>query len=73
MTEPYLQVLSHAEAHLVGAGCMDCRHLLDLVEGRCLAFPDQIPSDILQDLVRHTAPYPGDHGLRFEPAVGLKG
>jgi len=23
--------------------------------------------------IRHTAPYPGDHGLRFEPAAGLKG
>ncbi len=56
------------EADLVGSGCLNCRHLVDLVEGTCLAFPDQIPLDILQDRIRHDRPFPGDHGLRFEPA-----
>lgn len=57
------------EAHLVGAKCMECRHLIDLVEGICLAFPERIPKDIMQDRVHHTGPYPGDHGLRFERAT----
>jgi hypothetical protein len=58
-----------AEADLVGSRCLGCRHLVDLVEGTCLAFPDRIPLDILQDRIRHDRPFPGDHGYRFEPAV----
>jgi len=72
--EPYLQILTQAEPQMMGGRCMDCAHLIDLVEGRCLAFPQRIPDDILQDRVFHDGPYPGDFGLRFErcppPLVG---
>jgi hypothetical protein len=51
---------------LVGAGCLDCRHLIDLVEGFCDAFPEGIPLELVQDKVRHDAGYPGDHGIHFE-------
>jgi hypothetical protein len=34
---------------------------------RCSAFPDGIPDEIAQNLVRHTKPYPGDHGIQYEP------
>jgi hypothetical protein len=51
---------------LVGTGCLECKHLIDLVESTCEAFPEGIPLDILQDRVRHDASYPGDHGVRFE-------
>jgi len=36
--------------------------------GRCAAF-DPIPLEILCDLVGHPSPYPGDRGLRYEPAL----
>lgn len=61
-----------AESHLVGVGCMDCQHLIDLVEGTCLAFPDRIPADIMEDRIRHDSPYPGDHGLRFQRALNIQ-
>jgi len=59
-----LQALDHR--FLVGVGCLDCRHLIDLVESTCLAFPAGIPLEILQDVVHHDRSYPGDHGLHFE-------
>lgn len=34
----------------------------------CTAFPAGIPDLILLDKFDHTKPYPGDHGVRFEPA-----
>ncbi len=34
----------------------------------CDAFPDGIPLEIWLDHKRHTKPYPGDHGIQFEPA-----
>lgn len=53
---------------LVGSGCLGCRHLIDLVEGSCRAFPRGIPLEIMQDQVSHDRPYPGDHGIQFEKA-----
>lgn len=32
----------------------------------CAAFPDGIPEQILSNLADHRAPYPGDHGIRWE-------
>ena len=53
---------------LVGTGCLDCAHLIDLVESTCEAFPVGIPLDILQDRVRHDRSYPGDHGIQYKKA-----
>jgi hypothetical protein len=61
---PFPQPLNHR--FLVGAGCLECRHLIDLVEGTCEAFPAGIPLEILQDRLRHDRTFPGDHGIRFE-------
>lgn len=34
----------------------------------CAAFPAGIPEEIVVGLNLHTTPYPGDHGIQFEPA-----
>lgn len=38
----------------------------------CAAFPGGIPGEIVTGKNMHTAPYPGDHGVRFEPAGSSK-
>lgn len=61
------------------AKCAECRHLrFDLVTKKhneiaddnctyaCDAFPNGIPQKILEGRMNHHAPYPGDHGIRFE-------
>ena len=59
---------------------MDCKHLaddllpIDRGEGietdyvaYCAAFPDGMPEDDEWEDFDHRRPYPGDHGIRFEP------
>jgi hypothetical protein len=49
--------------------CAYCKHLR-VDEGRtCDAFPerDSIPLEIWLGENDHQAPYPGDHGIQFEP------
>lgn len=54
--------------------CTGCRHALAAgraptgqIIARCRAFPDGIPDEIYSNRVRHTRPYPGDRGIRYEP------
>lgn len=35
----------------------------------CAAFPERIPVEIWKGENHHTEPYPGDHGIRFEPIL----
>lgn len=46
--------------------CLRCRHYR---LGRIAyeAFPESIPYAIINVLVNHSEPYPGDHDIRFEP------
>ncbi len=51
--------------------CETCRHWIPSrgVPLRCAAF-ERIPPDILMVRADHTVPYPGDHGIRYEPRPG---
>lgn len=57
--------------------CCRCRHF-DTSDpsgpARCKAFPDGdgIPAEIFLNKVDHHDPFPGDHGVRFEPAEGAE-
>lgn len=54
--------------------CVNCRHLHgdDKTGNFCDAFPDQpgIPQPILLGQHDHKTPFPGDHGIQFEPIAG---
>jgi hypothetical protein len=47
--------------------CVFCRHSRLPASENCAAFPSGIPAAILIDGYDHRKPYPGDHGILFEP------
>lgn len=47
--------------------CHHCKHLDDDDSRTCAAFLDGIPDVIWRAERDHRKPYPGDHGIRFEP------
>lgn len=44
--------------------CLFCKHLTGF--RTCKAFPEEIPLEIWNGENKHTEPYEGDHGVRFE-------
>mgnify|MGYP005851485489 CR=1 FL=1 len=46
--------------------CFACRHFHKGI--RCAALPNGIPTAILEMEHDHRQPYPGDNGIRWEPA-----
>ena len=49
--------------------CCRCVHLESALTPRSDAFPSGIPEPIWLGENDHRAPYPGDHGILFEPAA----
>ena len=54
--------------------CVYCRHLRRDIRGEyCGAFPESesIPLEIWMGVNNHRTPFPGDHGIQFEPKPSL--
>ena len=51
----------------MGTQCIRCKHFLLSTQFNCDAFPERIPHEIFVGKVSHKKPYPGDHGIQFEP------
>ena len=45
--------------------CNRCKHYLDY--GKCEAFPNGIPNEIIIGEFDHANPYSGDNGIQFIP------
>lgn len=54
--------------------CPFCRHFRGDIRERniCSAFPEGIPREIIYGPIKHTEPYPGDNGIRFEVIEGFE-
>jgi hypothetical protein len=52
---------------IVEAACIHCRYLITW--GKCFAFPDGIPKEILDGENDHSEPFDGDNGLQFKPSL----
>lgn len=52
---------------LVNPQCARCAH--ELEDGSCRAFPEGIPAHIVDNVVDHRAPYPGDRGFQWTGRV----
>lgn len=47
--------------------CIGCKHYT--MSATCEAFPDKIPHEIFSGQFVHTKPYPGDHGILYDPIL----
>lgn len=65
----YQNELDVAEELFGYSPCMHCkRHEWDNDKGNyCKAFPEGIPNEIFWGKNLHKEPYPGDHGIQFDP------
>jgi hypothetical protein len=49
--------------------CVFCKHLRPVErDWQCVTFPDGVPDDVYYNRHDHRQPYPGDQGIRWEPA-----
>jgi hypothetical protein len=55
--------------------CFECRHFGEDEFGApvCTAFPAGVPREIYFEGFDHRQPFPGDQGIRWEPAEGVAG
>jgi len=47
--------------------CAGCEHWKAVKGQACAAFPDGIPSEIINGHFDHRKPHVGDHGIQFRP------
>ena len=47
--------------------CRECKHQTTDNQQVCTAFPDGKPLPIISGEITHDSPFPGDHGIQFEP------
>lgn len=52
--------------------CTTCRHLDVEGDQTCRAFPQGIPAVIWRGDNMHRRPYPGDHGIQYEPVQSTR-
>jgi hypothetical protein len=50
--------------------CISCARYRSL--GECAAFPEGIPSDIIDGEFDHREPHEGDHGLQWIKSSGVR-
>lgn len=63
--------------------CMVCKHYTPYEPAKrtgekcqgfgytCEAFPDGVPEELMWKYYDHRKPYPGDHGIQFEPQPNM--
>ena len=49
---------------MISTQCISCTHYR--MGGRCEAYPEGIPYEIISGQVDHKKPYKGDNGIQFE-------
>jgi hypothetical protein len=66
---PLPTTIDDSDRHYYGSSsiCRECRHRIGAGYLACAAFPDRIPREIWNGEHDHSTPFPGDHGIQFEP------
>jgi len=59
------ETMSDAGLNIINTLCIECVNYNGAEE--CRAFPEGIPSDILNGSFVHDKPHEGDNGIQFEP------
>jgi hypothetical protein len=66
---PYILDDSELSLPIYSEVCTFCRHLDVSADRKCAAFPSGIPLPIWMGENDHHAPFPGDHGIQFDPVL----
>ena len=65
LTDSRIIVTFSGDINVISLSCDSCIQYRG--DDNCLAYPGGIPTAILLGEFDHTEPYPGDHGIQFEP------
>ncbi len=59
--------MSRFDGDMPHGQCLWCRHLKNIPERRCAAYPDGVPAAIWSGQRKHDRPVEGDGGIQYEP------